>query len=256
MVSTITLARAFRRHVECPDETIEVDAAVTVGDALTAYFCRHPAVRSYVLDDTGVLRRHVTVFLDDAQLSHRDAVGRAARPDLDHPPVPSTVRRLTPATQREATTMRDLLIGTRKGLFRLHDGDVSVVGFLGVPVTNVVRDGRHTLHLMFMAQYTELWNAVDPIAERIRSLGHPAPGSYAQFGKLSSIKDAPATPPKALEMVRDPGRGPRGRRAHRARHLPLGRQGRRRADRRPADAAPDGARADSLDAAQPARVSP
>jgi starvation-inducible DNA-binding protein len=54
---------------------------------------------------------------------------------------------------------------------------------------------------MFMAQYTELWNAVDPIAERIRALGHPAPGSYAQFGKLSSLKDAPAEPPKAMEMV-------------------------------------------------------
>ena len=60
----------------------------------------------------------------------------------------------------------------------------------------------NTLHAMFMAQYTELWTAVDPIAERIRSLGHPAPGSYAQFSELSSIKDAPATPPKALEMVR------------------------------------------------------
>src|SRR5690606_28180641 len=57
------------------------------------------------------------------------------------------------------------------------------------------------LHAMFMAQYTELWNAVDPIAERIRALGHPAPGSYAQFGKLSSLKDAPAEPPKAMEMV-------------------------------------------------------
>jgi starvation-inducible DNA-binding protein len=55
---------------------------------------------------------------------------------------------------------------------------------------------------MFMTQYTELWNAVDPIAERIRSLGHPAPGSYAQFSALASIKDAPAEPPKALEMVR------------------------------------------------------
>ena len=44
--------------------------------------------------------------------------------------------------------------------------------------------------------------AVDPVAEGIRSLGHPAPGSYAQFGKLSTIPDAPATPPKALEMVR------------------------------------------------------
>lgn len=60
----------------------------------------------------------------------------------------------------------------------------------------------NTLHNMFMLQYTELWNAVDPIAERIRSLGHPAPGSYAQFGALSSLPDAPTTQPKALEMVR------------------------------------------------------
>ena len=66
---------------------------------------------------------------------------------------------------------------------------------------NVTGPMFNTLHLMFMQQYTELWNAVDPVAERIRSLGFPAPGSYAQFGKLSSIKDAPATPPKALEMV-------------------------------------------------------
>ena len=60
----------------------------------------------------------------------------------------------------------------------------------------------NTLHTMFMGQYTELWNAVDPVAERIRSLGHPAPGSYAQFSKLASVPDAPETPPKALEMVR------------------------------------------------------
>ena len=67
---------------------------------------------------------------------------------------------------------------------------------------NVTGPMFNTLHLMFMGQYTELWNAVDPVAERIRSLGHAAPGSYAQFGKLSSIPDAPTTPPKALEMVR------------------------------------------------------
>ena len=66
---------------------------------------------------------------------------------------------------------------------------------------NVTGPMFNTLHQMFMAQYTELWNAVDPIAERIRSLGHYAPGSYAQFGKLSSIKDVPEAPPKALEMV-------------------------------------------------------
>jgi len=67
---------------------------------------------------------------------------------------------------------------------------------------NVTGPMFNTLHAMFMAQYTELWNAVDPIAERIRSLGHPAPGSYAQFSELASIKDAPKSPPKALDMVR------------------------------------------------------
>ena len=67
---------------------------------------------------------------------------------------------------------------------------------------NVTGPMFNTLHAMFMVQYTELWNAVDPIAERIRALGHAAPGSYVQFGELASIKDAPSTPPKAMEMVR------------------------------------------------------
>jgi starvation-inducible DNA-binding protein len=67
---------------------------------------------------------------------------------------------------------------------------------------NVTGPMFNTLHAMFMTQYTELWNAVDPIAERIRALGHPAPGSYAQFAALSSIADVPASPPKAMEMVR------------------------------------------------------
>jgi len=66
---------------------------------------------------------------------------------------------------------------------------------------NVTGPMFNTLHTMFMQQYTELWTAVDPIAERIRSLGHPAPGSYAQFATLSSLPDAPAKPPKALQMV-------------------------------------------------------
>lgn len=67
---------------------------------------------------------------------------------------------------------------------------------------NVTGPMFNTLHTMFMDQYTELWNAVDPIAERIRSLGHIAPGSYAAFSKLSSLPDVPTQPPKALEMVR------------------------------------------------------
>lgn len=67
---------------------------------------------------------------------------------------------------------------------------------------NVTGPMFNTLHQMFMEQYTELWNAVDPVAERIRALGHWAPGSYAQFAALAAITDAPNAPPKALEMVR------------------------------------------------------
>jgi starvation-inducible DNA-binding protein len=67
---------------------------------------------------------------------------------------------------------------------------------------NVTGPMFNSLHTMFMTQYTELWNAVDPIAERIRSLGHIAPGSYAQFVKLASLPDAPEVPPKATEMIR------------------------------------------------------
>lgn len=67
---------------------------------------------------------------------------------------------------------------------------------------NVTGPMFNTLHAMFMVQYTELWNAVDPIAERIRAVGFPAPASYAQFAKLSSLPDVPAKPPKAMDMVR------------------------------------------------------
>src|SRR5919109_3235598 len=59
----------------------------------------------------------------------------------------------------------------------------------------------NTLHLMFMEQYTELWNALDAVAERIRSLGFPAPGTYAEFAKLTSIEETPGVP-EAMDMVR------------------------------------------------------
>ena len=58
-----------------------------------------------------------------------------------------------------------------------------------------------TLHLMFETQYNELALAVDLIAERIRALDHPAPGSYAQYSKLSSIKEETGVP-KAKEMIK------------------------------------------------------
>lgn len=67
---------------------------------------------------------------------------------------------------------------------------------------NVTGPMFNSLHAMFMQQYTELWNAVDPIAERIRALGHPAPGSYAEFVRLSSLPDVEARPHKATEMIR------------------------------------------------------
>ena len=68
---------------------------------------------------------------------------------------------------------------------------------------NVTGPQFASLHTMFEAQYTELAAAVDTVAERIRALGHVAPGSYAAFGKLSEIKEAPDSPPEAMAMVRE-----------------------------------------------------
>lgn len=66
---------------------------------------------------------------------------------------------------------------------------------------NVTGPMFQTLHLMFETQYNELALAVDLIAERIRALGFPAPGSYREFGKLSSIKEDEDAP-DANEMIR------------------------------------------------------
>jgi len=66
---------------------------------------------------------------------------------------------------------------------------------------NVTGPQFNSLHLMFMGQYTEQWNALDLIAERIRALGHPAPGTYKEFVKLASIKEVEGVP-KANEMIR------------------------------------------------------
>jgi starvation-inducible DNA-binding protein len=56
------------------------------------------------------------------------------------------------------------------------------------------------LHNLFMVQYTEQWNALDLIAERIRALGHPAPGSYKRYVELSTLQEEEGTP-SAMEMV-------------------------------------------------------
>jgi starvation-inducible DNA-binding protein len=67
---------------------------------------------------------------------------------------------------------------------------------------NVTGPMFNTLHLMFEEQYNELWTAVDLIAERIRSLGEFAPGSYRQFADLTSIAEADGVP-TAEEMLAD-----------------------------------------------------
>jgi starvation-inducible DNA-binding protein len=68
---------------------------------------------------------------------------------------------------------------------------------------NVTGPMFQTLHLMFETQYTELAMAVDQIAERIRALGFPAPGSYRAFGKLASVKEDEGDQiPEATQMIR------------------------------------------------------
>jgi len=69
---------------------------------------------------------------------------------------------------------------------------------------NVTGPMFNSLHVMFMNQYTEQWTALDEIAERIRALGFNAPGSYAQFVKLASIREesGDGAMPEWQEMVR------------------------------------------------------
>jgi starvation-inducible DNA-binding protein len=67
---------------------------------------------------------------------------------------------------------------------------------------NVTGPMFNTLHLMFMEQYTELWTALDEIAERIRALGFPAPYGGSAIGDLSSIPETEGNP-TAMEMVRE-----------------------------------------------------
>ncbi len=66
---------------------------------------------------------------------------------------------------------------------------------------NVTGPLFNTLHTMFETQYTELATAVDEIAERIRALGHPAPGSYRAFASLTKIEEEEGVP-SAEEMIR------------------------------------------------------
>ena len=67
---------------------------------------------------------------------------------------------------------------------------------------NVTGPQFNTLHTMFMDQYTELWNSIDLIAERIRALGSFAPAGYSDYSKLTTIKDDTGVP-KSDAMIKN-----------------------------------------------------
>ena len=117
---------------------------------------------------------------------------------------------------------------------------------------NVTGPMFNTLHLMFEAQYTELALAVDVIAERIRALGFPAPGTYKAFASLTSIAE-PEGVPDARTMIRELVAGQEAAvRTARSPHVRRGRS-QRRADGGPVDSTNAGSREERLDATQPAR---
>ena len=95
------------------------------------------------------------------------------------------------ARQRIATGLGQLLADTTVLYAKTHGFHWNVTG----PMFN-------TLHLMFMDQYTELWNALDDIAERIRALGFPAPYGGRVIAGLSTIPETEGVP-EALAMVRE-----------------------------------------------------
>ena len=98
-----------------------------------------------------------------------------------------------PAKQREAIAkgLSHLLADTYVLYLKTHGFHWNVEGPM-----------FQTLHQMFMDQYTETWNAIDPIAERIRALGYYAPGSGQEYAKLATIKESTRVP-KATQMVKE-----------------------------------------------------
>jgi starvation-inducible DNA-binding protein len=91
--------------------------------------------------------------------------------------------------QRTATALSNVLADTFSLYLKTHNFHWNVTG-----------PTFYTLHALFEEQYNELWLAVDAIAERIRSLGFVAPGSYREFSKLTYVQE-PNGPMNATEMM-------------------------------------------------------
>ena len=82
-VIEVVFAKAFRRHVDCPDVRVVAgadDTGSTVRAALDAYFELHPSVRSYVLDELGAVRKHVAVFVDGDLVTDRAGLADRVTP--------------------------------------------------------------------------------------------------------------------------------------------------------------------------------
>lgn len=100
-------------------------------------------------------------------------------------------------TGLDAEARRDLAAGLSRLLADTYTLYLKTHGYHW----NVTGPMFRSLHLMFEEEYLELRDAVDLIAERIRALGYPAPGSYAELARLSSVDDEEGAP-EAMEMVR------------------------------------------------------
>jgi len=140
---------------------------------------------------------------------------------LDVPAADSVRRSIPVSTRREAPTAKEHPMKDRKPTAPAIDTGISAKDRTKIAAGlsrlladnytlylkthnfhwNVTGPMFNTLHLMFETQYNELWLANDLIAERIRSLGFPAPGTYSEYVQLASIKETPGQP-KAEEMVR------------------------------------------------------
>jgi starvation-inducible DNA-binding protein len=115
--------------------------------------------------------------------THSAAIGAGAVPAIDIG-IPARQR------QRIADALSALLADSYTLYLMTHNFHWNVTG----PQFN-------GLHMMFMQQYTEQWTALDEIAERIRALGLPAPGTYAEFSKRASFKEVEGVP-SATEMLK------------------------------------------------------
>ena len=79
-MAKVSFTANMQRHVPCPDCEAEGE---TLGDVLEAVFAENTAARSYVLDDQGALRKHMTVFIDGRQVRDRQGLSDAVAKDSD-----------------------------------------------------------------------------------------------------------------------------------------------------------------------------